>query len=270
MLRTLQSCVLTLLVALMTVTSQPVFAGEAWDSIREEVYGNREMLNGSQLIKLSAPYRPEDVMQTRLQADIQLARGQTIKTIAFVVDNNPMPVAARFTLGQKRRAANFATNIRLNEASDVHVVVETHGGKLYVVERHIKFAGGQASCSAPPAGDPEEIKANMGKMRMLLLSEPATQSNQTQRVAFELNHPNHTGMVLDQQTLLYVPLLMVNKIEAWQGSDLVFEMDGSITMSQNPSVEFDFRSNGSETLTFQAKDTDGQTWKQTLPIGAGS
>lgn len=270
MTRALLALSLTCALSLGSLISAPVSAGEAWDSIRDEVYGNREMLNGSHLMTLSAPYRPEDVTQTRLQAKVDLGNGQTIKSIAFVVDNNPSPVAARFTLGQKRRAAHFATNIRLNEASDVHIVVETDKGKLYVVEQHIKFAGGQSSCAAPPAGDPEEIKANMGKMRMQLLSAPATQSNQIQRVAFELNHPNHTGMVLDQQTLLYVPLMMVNKIEAWQGSELVFEMDGSITMSQNPSVEFDFRTNGAETMTFRAQDTDGHEWKKTLPIGAGS
>lgn len=267
----LPALALSVLVSLsMVALSVPAVASEAWESIREEVYGSREMLNGSRVIKLSAPYRPEDVMQTRLQAQVQLDRGQTIKTIAFVVDNNPMPVAARFTLGQKRREANFATNIRLNEGSDVHVVVETGDGTLYVVEQHVKFAGGQASCSAPPAGDPEEIKANMGKMRLKLLSDPVTQSRQPQRVAYELNHPNHTGMVLDQLTLLYVPLMMVKKIEAWHGHEMVFEMEGSITMSQNPSVEFDFLTNGAETLTFTAEDTDGQKWKKTLPIGAGS
>lgn len=263
---------IVLLVSIFAIASpvQQASASEAWNSIKDEVYGAREMLNGSHVITLSAPYRPEDVMQTRLQAEVKLAANQTIKTIAFVVDNNPMPVAARFTLGQQRRQANFATNIRLNEASDVHVVVESSDGKLYVVEQHIKFAGGQASCSAPPAGDPEEIIANMGKMRLELLSKPATQSRQVQRVGYELNHPNHTGMVLDQMTLLYVPLMMVEKIEAWQGDELVFEMDGSITMSQNPSVEFDFLTNGAETLTFRAKDTDGHEWKKTLPIGAGS
>ncbi len=268
--RTLFALLLSAGIALPVLGSQPVTAGEAWDSIREEVYGSREMLNGARVIKLTAPYRPEDLVQTRLQADINLTDNQIIKTIAFVVDNNPSPVAARFTLGQKRSRANFATNIRLNEASDVHIVVETEGGKLYVVAQHVKFAGGQSSCAAPPAGDPAEIKANMGKMRLLLLSKPATQSNQTQRVSYQLNHPNHTGMVLDQQTLLYVPLMMVNKIEAWQGSDLVFEMDGSITMSQNPFIEFDFRTNGAETMTFRAEDTEGKEWKKTLPIGAGS
>lgn len=268
--RTVLALVVCAGVTFPVIGTPPAAAGDAWDSIRAEVYGAREMLNGSHVIKLTAPYRPEDMVQTRLQADINLTDNQIIKTIAFVVDNNPMPVAARFTLGQKRSRANFATNIRLNEASDVHIVVETEGGKLYVVEQHIKFAGGQASCSAPPTGDPAEIKANMGKMKLLLLSDPATQSNQTQRVAYELNHPNHTGMVLDQQTLLYIPLMMVEKIEAWQGSDLVFEMDGSITMSQNPSIEFDFRSNGSESMTFRAKDTEGHEWRKTLPIGAGS
>lgn len=269
-IKTLFALVLSAGIVLPIWEAQPVSASEAWDSIRDEVYGAREMLNGSHVIKLTAPYRPEDMVQTRLQADIKLDNNEIIKTIAFVVDNNPSPVAARFTLGQKRSQANFATNIRLNEASDVHIVVETERGKLYVVEQHVKFAGGQSSCSAPPTGDPAEIKANMGKMKLILLSKPATQSNQTQRVSYQLNHPNHTGMVLDQQTLLYVPLMMVNKIEAWQGSDLVFEMDGSITMSQNPSIEFDFRTNGSETMTFRAQDTDGHEWKKTLPIGAGS
>jgi len=269
-LKTLTALFVAAGIAFPVVDTRPANAGEAWDSIREEVYGSREMLNGSKVIKLTAPYRPEDMVQTRLQADIQLENNEIIKRIAFVVDNNPMPVAARFTLGQKRSNANFATNIRLNEASDVHIVVETEGGKLYVVAQHVKFAGGQSSCAAPPTGDPEEIKANMGKMKLILLSAPATQSNQTQRVAYELNHPNHTGMVLDQQTLLYIPLMMVEKIEAWQGSEMVFEMDGSITMSQNPSIEFDFRTNGSESMTFRAKDTDGKEWKKTLPIGAGS
>ena len=270
MTRSSIALLLAAVLVLPSAASSPTKAGEAWDSIREEVYGTRQMHDGSRVIKLEAPYRPDDVMQTRLHTNITLGRGQTIKTIAFVVDNNPSPVAARFTLGQKRRQANFATNIRLNEASDVHVVVETERGKLYVVEQHIKFAGGQASCSAPPAGDPEEIIANMGKMKLKLLSEPATQSRKPQRVYYELNHPNHTGMVLDQMTLLYVPLMMVNKIEAWHGHEMVFEMEGSITMSQNPSVEFDFLTNGAETLTFKAKDTDGKEWKKTLPIGAGS
>lgn len=270
MLRILTATALGIFAATVLAGITPLRAGEAWDSIKAEVYGTRELLNGSHVIKLTAPYRPDDVMQTRLHAEVKLAAGQLIKSIAFVVDNNPSPVAARFTLGQKRRQANFATNIRLNEASDVHIVVETDGGKLYVVEQHIKFAGGQASCSAPPAGDPEEIVANMGKMKLELLSEPATRSRQTQRVRYELNHPNHTGMVLDQMTLLYVPLMLVNKIEAWHGSEMVFELDGSITMSQNPSVEFDFLTNGSQSLTFRARDTDGNEWKKTLPIGAGS
>ena len=257
-------------VSVAALAPLPAVAGEAWDSIRTEVYGSRTMKDGRGVIDFKAPYRPEDVMAVPLSADVALHNGKTIKSVTFVVDNNPSPVAAKFTLGQERADASITTRIRLNEASDVHLVVETTDGDLYMAERHIKFAGGQASCSAPPAGDPAEIAANMGKMKFAQLTAPATQSRAKQRVSYELNHPNHTGMVLDQITLLYIPLQMVDKIEARQGEELVFELEGSITMSQNPFVEFDFLTNGAEKMKFTAHDTDGNSWQQAFPIGVGS
>lgn len=256
--------------ALTAMAPHAAFAGDAWDSIRAEVYGDRQLKDGHGVIDFKAPYRPEDVMAVPLSADVTLKDGKSIKSVTFVVDNNPSPVAAKFTLGQQRSSAAIETRIRLNEASDVHLVVETTDGELYMAERHIKFAGGQASCSAPPAGDPAEIAANMGKMDFAQLTPPVNQSHAKQRVRYELNHPNHTGMVLDQITLLYVPLQMVNRIEARQGDEMVFELEGSITMSQNPYVEFDFLTNGAETLTFTAADTDGNNWTQAFPIGVGS
>ena len=97
--------------------------------------------------------------------------------------------------------------------------------------------------------------------------EKATASHSLQRARFALNHPNHTGMVLDQITLLYVPLLMVDRIEARQGDELVFEMTGSITIAQNPLVEFDYVTNGAEEMTVVARDTSGATWQRQFPIG---
>jgi sulfur-oxidizing protein SoxY len=107
----------------------------------------------------------------------------------------------------------------------------------------------------------------MGKMDFAAVGEKATASHAVQRVRFALNHPNHTGMVLDQITLLYVPLLMVERIEARQGDELVFEMTGSITLSQNPQVEFDYVTNGAEEMAVVARDTSGATWERRFPIG---
>ena len=139
-----------------------------------------------------------------------------------------------------------------------------------MVEQLVKFAGGQASCSAPPTGDPAEIIASMGKMDFAQVGDKAKSSNSLQRARLTLSHPNHTGMVLDQITLLYVPMLMVNHIEARQGDELVFDMTGSITLAQNPLVEFDYVTNGADEMTTVAKDTSGAAWQKRFPIGPAS
>lgn len=256
--------------AAVAIGASPVMAGPAWDSIRDEIYDGRVIYSGTGAVKMTAPYRPEDVRSVPIEAEARLPGGRTIKSVSFIVDENPSPVAAKFTLGQKRDRVAITTNIRLNQQSDVRVVVEADDGQLFMVERLVKFAGGQASCSAPPMGDPDEIIANMGKMTLAAVGEKATASRALQRVSYELNHPNHTGMVLDQITLLYVPLLMVNRIEARQGDELVFEMEGSITLAQNPKVKFDYLTNGSGEMTMRATDTSGTSWVQSFPIGPAS
>ncbi len=257
-------------VAAIACGSAAALAGTSWDGIKTEVYGTRTIKDGLGVIHLTAPYRPDNVMAVPLVADVKLPAGQTLKRVSFVVDENPSPVAAVFDLAGNRSAAALTAHIRLNQQSDVHIVAETTNGDLYAIEQLVKFAGGQASCSAPPSGDPKEIIANMGKMNFALIGEKATASLKPQKARIDLNHPNHTGMVLDQITLLYVPMLMVDKIEVRQGDDVVFNMAGSITVAQNPAIEFDYITNGATELTVIARDTSGKTWEHKFPIGPAS
>ena len=77
-------------------------------------------------------------------------------------------------------------------------------------------------------------------------------------------------MVLDQLTLLYVPLRIVTDMEVVQGEERVFAMKGSITLSQDPVVDFDYRVNGAETMRVHVRDSDGASWERSFPIGQGS
>ncbi len=192
--------------------------------------------------------------------------GRTIKSVSFIVDENPSPVAAVFKMGAARSKLSLGTVIRLNQQSDVRVVAEANDGTLYMTERLVKFAGGQASCSAPPVGDLNEIAANLGKMNFATVGPKATSSKAVQKAHYELNHPNHTGMVLDPITLLYIPLLMVEKIEAKQGDETIFEMTGSITLAQNPSIDFDFMTNGATDVTLTVKDTNGSVYTKSFEV----
>jgi sulfur-oxidizing protein SoxY len=253
--------------ALLSAAASPGVASESWPGIKAEAFKDRTIGDGRGIVTLNAPYRPDDVRSVPLEAEVAFKDGRTIRSITFIVDENPSPVAAVFRMGPGRTHARITTNIRLNQQSDVRVVAEASDGALYMSERLVKFAGGQASCSAPPMGDPAEIAANMGKMDFAAVGEKPSGSHQVARARYALNHPNHTGMVLDQITLLYVPLLMVEHIEARQGDELVLDMTGSITLAQNPSIEFDYETNGAAEMTMTARDTSGAQWERKFPIG---
>jgi sulfur-oxidizing protein SoxY len=250
-------------------------AGPTWDALKRDVYGDRPILDGRGIVELHAPTRPLDQRAVPVAVKAHLADGRTIRSVTVVVDENPSPVAAVFTLGAGRGSVELAGKFRFNEATDVRAVVEASDGALYMVERHVKFAGGQASCSAPPQGDPAEIAASMGRMSLAHVETthtPATAAatKLTPKARLTLSHPNHTGMVLDQLTLHYIPLRMVTDIEVRQGADLVYTMAGSITLSQNPEIEFDYRLNGEPAMSVTARDSDGASWTQTFPLGQGS
>jgi sulfur-oxidizing protein SoxY len=254
----------------LTLSAVTATAGSTWDGLRSEVFGDRQILDGREVIDFQAPDRPLDQRKVPVSISAKFGDGRSVKTIYFIVDENPSPVAATFRMGEGRSQVSLAAKFRFNSETDTRAVIEASDGALYMVAKHTKFAGGQASCSAPPQGDPEVIVANMGRMKLEHLGPANTVSEMRPKTRLSLSHPNHTGMVLDQISLLYVPLKMVRDIEVWQGNDLVFAMTGSITLAQDPTIDFDYRVNGATSLTATARDTDGETWTRTFPIGQGS
>lgn len=244
-----------------------------WESVRSELYGTRDIADGRGVIVLKAPARPEDQRQVPVDIEARLADGRSIKKITLVLDNNPSPVAAVFTLSGNRDRAHVSANVRLNQQTQVRAIVETNDGALYMAQQLVKFAGGQAACAAPPSGDPAEVAANMGKMTLTdagTASAPARASSLHRSVRLALSHPNHTGMQMDQITLLYIPLRMISRIEVDQGGELALAIDGSISLSENPRIEFDYVRNGTDELKIKVQDTSGASWTKAFPAGAGS
>lgn len=246
------------------------FAGTTWDILKPDIFGDRSIHDGRGIIQFSAPARPTDQSIVPVSMKARFSDGRTLKSVTFIVDENPSPVAAAFQLGEGRTEISLATKLRFNSATDVRAVVEASDGQLYMVSKHTKFAGGQAACSAPPQGDPAVIAANTGRMSLAHTDNSKTMTQLRPKARLTLSHPNHTGMVLDQLTLLYIPLNMVSNIEVRQGDDLVFAMTGSITVSQDPSIDFDYRVNGATSLTVTSRDTEGGEWVKSFPIGHGS
>lgn len=256
------------LIALMP--SSPSVAGSTWNGLRSEVFGSRPIEDGAGLVVIKAPYRPDDVRAVPISIDARLPIGRSVRAVTLIVDENPSPVAAAFKFGGERSHVGLATKVRLNQESFIRAVVEDDQGRLSMVSTLVKFAGGQSACSAPPTGDPAEIAANMGKMKLAPAPTKVAASQIDQRVRLDIRHPNHTGMALDQMTLLYIPLRVVSKLEVTKGGDRVFEMAGSITLSENPTIEFDFPGAGAEKLAVTMKDSDGAEWRHEFDVGPAS
>ncbi len=245
-------------------------ANETWAGLKPDVFGDKPIQSAHGLFTLEAPNRPEDQRAVPVSFKAELLDGRSIKSVTFVVDENPAPVAAVFNLGPDRTRLSLALNLRFNTGTNVRAILETDDGQLYMASRYVKFAGGQSACSAPPTGDPEEIAANMGKMQLAHKTTTKSVTTLRPKAQLQISHPNHTGMALDQQTLLYIPLRMVSELEVRQGHERVFTMSGSITLSENPVIDFDYRMNGSDEMQVVLKDSNGVRWQQGFPIGTGS
>lgn len=255
---------------LALLAAAPASAGSAWDEIRAGLFANRPIEAAGDAVVLTAPYRPRDQRAAPIEVEAKFADGRSVRSVTLIVDQNPTPVAAVFDIGGKREHVRLATTLRLNAATDVRAIVEASDGQLYMADRFVKFDGGQSACSAPPSGSPEQIAANMGKMTLEPLGKPAAATQIEARARLKISHPNHTGMVRDQLTLLYEPLRIITGMEVRQGAERVFAMQGSIALSQDPAIEFDYRSNGAESLHVEATDSAGASWARDLPVGQGS
>jgi sulfur-oxidizing protein SoxY len=267
----LPSSIRPLVLAVLTIASAgPATAGSAWDELRPSIFGAKPVLDGRDLVAIKAPTRPEDLRAVPFDVETKFRDGRTVKAIHMIVDNNPAPVVAQFKFGPGRERVALQIKFRLNQQSDVRAIVEASDGQLYMTQQLVKFAGGQAACAAPPSTPPDEIAANMGKMRLADVPPAIAVSQAFPRVRLDIAHPNHTGMVLDQQTLLYTPLKMVNQLTVRQGEETVFEMEGSIGLNENPTIEFDYRQNGAGQLAVSMTDTDGAAFQKVFPIGPNS
>jgi sulfur-oxidizing protein SoxY len=260
------------LVAGALLAASPAFAGSAWDDIRPSAFGTRAIEDGAAVVAFHAPYRAEDQRAVPISAEAAFKDGRKIKSITFIVDENPMPVAAAFRFADNRDRATLSIDIRLDHASPVRVVVEASDGALYMIEKFIK-ASGAGVCAAPPAGDPVLAAKTMGQMKLTDLTGSDTAAGATRfhrSAQLDIKHPQLTGMQMNQITLLYTPLRFVSTVEVRQGDETIFELQGSMTLSENPRIAFDYQINGAALIKVTTKDTSDTVWTQEFPAGSNS
>ena len=218
----------------------PAFAGEGWDLVKEQLFEDRVLNDGSEMISIDAPYRTQDDARTQIAAMIQAPQKMLLGKVTLVLDENPMPVSAVFELTSPQPSFFFDLTMRINGPTPMHVIAETTDGRIWVKEGFVKTSG-QGACSAPPSSDPEIALATLGEMsldvaRLLPGAFGPGLSTRLSRLDVDISHPSHSGMQMNQISLLYIPMRYVENVDiALDGAGYV-GMTGSISLSENPRV----------------------------------
>ena len=135
-----------------------------WPGLVQDIFNNRPMNDGNDVIAIEMPTRAEDAAIVPVTLRTKLLPGdiRQVLSITLVIDENPAPMAAKFQLGPDAKVSEISTRVRVNNYTDVHAVAELSDGKLYMTKTYVKASGG---CSAPAAKNADEAKGRLGQMR---------------------------------------------------------------------------------------------------------
>ena len=239
---------------------------EVWKSLAQEIFKGAPLTESRDIVALRMPVQYYD--SSLVPVTIELEKpASTIRKLTLIIDQNPAPVAATFAIGPQSGLTMLSTRVRINNFPDVHLVAERLDGSLHDIKRWVLAADG---CSAISAKNREEIAASMGNMTFRDILAGDVANIRRREAQLTIRHPNFSGMQMDHNTGRYIPARYIEHLVVKQGDDLVFEMTGGISMSEDPNFRFTYLPNGAKNLSVEARDSDGATWKTQYPIGDAS
>ena len=247
-----------------------IVEGEAWQDLRERVAGKAPLLDGEALFSFDAPVQAFDAATVPFTISQRAESGKRVRELTIVVDDNPMPIAAKFRFGDLMGDIHLESRVRYDVFSNIRAVAKTQNGQTFMVGRFVKAAGG---CSAAVSRDLTVALATLGQMKLKEFRDPnqvSTSAGGTVRdVQLMIRHPNFTGMQVKTGTLDYIDPRFLDKVVVKLDDELLFEMTGGFSLSENPSFRFKFKDTGAGAIKVYARDTEGAEFTRTFPLNSG-
>lgn len=240
------------------IVAFPLHAGEAWDAVKEQLFGDRSLRDGQQIIAIDAPYRTQNDARTDIAAFVAAPSGLNIGKVTLVLDENPMPVSAVFELDTPQPRFFFDVTMRVNGPTPLHVIAETTDGQLFVADSFVKTSG-TGACAAPPGTDPVEALATLGNMDLTVGAGGQALAGldlRQRRLDVDIQHPSHSGMQMDQISLLYIPMRYVEDVQIDLDGAGYVGVTGSISLSENPRLGMSVPRK-TQSVDVTLTDTDG-------------
>lgn len=217
-----------LAVSLFVGALPPASADAAWPKVRSALFGERSLRTDAAVLALEAPDRAEDASMVPVALRVGPAGG-ALRTLWLLVDENPSPLAARFTL-HDAVVGSIETRLRVERYTMVRAIGETDDGRLYMAEHFVRAAGG---CSAP-MGPADDGEAAIGRMSMRRFDLAGARSE----VELRIRHPNHSGLEVDLDTRGYVAADYVRALRLLQDGRPLLDAELDISISRNPYLRF--------------------------------
>ena len=232
-----------------------------WDRLRERMFPGRPLIPGQGMVQVIAPLRAAYGASVPVKVVSKVAQrtGLFVRKLHLVVDKNPSPVALTLDLTTAVGQADFETRLRVDEYSHVRVISELSNGELHTDSRYVKTSGG---CSAPPN---RESLHMIGKTVLKVAGDVRQGELTTAEVT--VLHPNDTGFELNQLTVMYIPPHFVRTITVSFARQPIFEADLDFSISENPTLRFNFVPQGPGELRAEVTDTKDARFVGTLAIG---
>jgi sulfur-oxidizing protein SoxY len=232
-----------------------------WTQLQQAIFKDRRVLDGTGVLDLQAPARALDAALVPLT--VTMTGSPAVKRLYIVIDNNPSPLAGRFTFGPAADPRTLKVRMRVNEYTDVRAVAETADGKLYAVSKFVKAAGG---CSAPAGGDDAEALEDLGRMKVRLLDDFSP--GKPIQAQLMVRHPNFNGMQMNQLTRYYTPAHFIRAIDVTYAGENVLRVESDITLSTDPVITFGFVPRKKGALSVLVEDSKDLRFERAFDVPA--
>lgn len=231
---------------------------DVWTQLKETYFGDRVIEeNADDMLLLEAPKRAEDAAIVPIS--IKSLHPQTpdnyIAHLYIIIDKNPMPYSADFTLSPELETVDISTRMRIDQYTYVRAIAEMNDGSLHMVKRFVKASGG---CSAPATKDAAAALARLGKMQMRMRQPEIGTPLQAQMI---ISHPNYNGLQYDQKNRKYIPAHYVQNIDIRFNDKSLMKVEAGISLSEDPSIRFVFTPEQHGTLSAIVTDSKQQSYE---------
>jgi sulfur-oxidizing protein SoxY len=228
-------CALPSIAATLQPSDDPATSA-IWLKVRASLFEGRPIAPApAGMLILEAPSRAIDaaVVPIAIRARWPHTPARYVSKLYLIIDANPSPISAIFQFTPDSGRADIETRVRVDDYSHVRAIAETSDGQLFMTTRFVKASGG---CSAPAGGDAAAALAAMGKMRFRV--DGNLQGTEPVLAQLMIEHPNHSGLAMDQYTRQFTPAHYVRKIDVTYRGKPVLSADVDFSMSENPNFRF--------------------------------